>query len=99
MSITAKHDLYIQVFHQFPFLPLDRGHSNTIREHSVITEIDFPLDSLHCYTTCSILELMCEGQIVSDLRQGMFASENTLTEIDFPLDSLHCYNTLVTKFL
>ena len=27
---------------------------------------------------------MCEGQIVSDLRQEMFALESTLTEIDFP---------------
>ena len=42
---------------------------------------------------------MCEGQTVSDLRQGMFVSENTITEIDFPLDSLHCFNTLVKKLL
>ena len=53
-------------------------------------------DHVCCFPSWN-LELMCEGQTVSDICQGIFTSENTLTVIDLPWDPLQCYNTLVRK--
>ena len=44
-------------------------------------------DHVCCFPSWN-LELLCEGQTVSDICQGILTSENTVTEIDLPRDPL-----------